>query len=538
MNELIARPPLNTADVQPLPEWLELRHIQQVMFDNLIKSYRNGKRKQVLVAPTGSGKTIWTAVLFQRILSKNPKSRLLFVVPRNTLLNQTVEVFKEILQLPVSIIQGQNEGINLRYNIAVATIQTLGNRIDKYPELFNGYDCCVIDEGHLTFKARSKIESDWIIALTATPYAKGMGLFYDDLVRSIPAHQLVKEGVITPLKVLSAKKQIDVSKLSKTSTGEYNSDEEEKAVFTLIGDVLKEYEANPEMKDRPFIGFAKTIKACVALTELFDKAGHKVSYVHSKMSDEDNEAILDSFKRGHLIGVFSVVKLTEGFDFVGASALLLCTAFADGKDGRPNALARWAQMHGRIRRADPDNPNKVGLVHDHGGNWTRFAHPDVYEVEFDQLCDGKKKEVDSEAKESDVKLKECPECGYFVKGRFCQECGHELKKYSEFVNGEVVEFEDGKMVEIIQHDIKENNPNKHYTPEDKRIFFGSLKGYGLKHGYAKGWAANQYRNKFQVWPNAYKDAPAIEPTKEVLSFIRAEKIAYRSRQASLNRASV
>ena len=108
-----------------------------------------------------------------------------------------------------------------------------------------------------------------------------MGLFYDDLVRSIPAIELEKQGIITPLKVLCAKKQIDTSNLSITSTGEYTSAEEETEVFKLIGDVLKEYENNPEMENRPFIGFAKTIKACVALSDAFEDAGHKVAYVHS-----------------------------------------------------------------------------------------------------------------------------------------------------------------------------------------------------------------------------------------------------------------
>ena len=533
MNSVMVAPAIQTADLNPLPADLKLRHIQEVMFTNLAKSYVQGKRRQVVVAPTGSGKTIWAAVLFHRILTKNPQAKLIFVVPRNTLLFQTAEVFKEILGLPVSIIQGQHESINLSYNLQVATIQTLGNRIAKYPEYFGGYDCCVIDEAHLTFKARNEIDTKWLVALTATPYAKGMGLFYDDLVRSVPAYELVQRGVITPLKVLSAKKQIDVSRLSKTSTGEYNSEEEESEVFQLIGNVLEEYEANPQMRDRPFIGFAKTIKACVALSDVFEKAGHKVAYVHSKMSDEDNEAILDAFKNGDLIGVWSVVKLTEGFDFVGASALLLCTAFADGKDGRPNALARWAQMHGRIRRADPDNPDKVGLVHDHGGNWSRFAHPDLYELEFDELCDGKPPEkAEIEEKESKVKLKECPNCGYFVKGKHCLECGHELQSYSEFINGEVVEYVDGKMVEIISEEILTGKKaNKEHTAEQKAAFFGGLKTISKQKGYTMGWCSYTYKEKYGVWPNKYKDSPMVTPNQEVTSFVKQKMIAYKRGRA-------
>ncbi len=499
-----------------LPKNIKLRHVQQVMFDNLIRSYKAEYRKQVLVAPTGSGKTIFTAVLFYRILKKNPDARLIFVVPRINLAKQTIEVFEQVLGRDISLIQGQSTP-DLNLNIQVATIQTLGNRIKKYPELFRDYDCCVIDEAHLSFKAREIIDSKWIIGLTATPYTRGMGLFYDHLIKSIPAFKLEKEGVITPLKVLCAKKQINTKNLTIVSTGEYSAEEEEKEVFTLIGDVLKEYENNPEMENRPFIGFAKTIKACVALSEAFSEAGHKVAYVHSKMSDKDNEAILESFKAGYITGVFSVIKLVEGFDFVGASALLLCTSFAPDKEGDPNALARWAQMHGRIRRSDPDNPDKIGLVHDHGDNWSRYAHPDTYEAEFTKLDKNEKKEAEEKEKESSVKMTECPECGYYIKGKRCMFCGHTLKKYTEWVDGEVISYEDGKMVEIIKKEaIKQKDNKKQFT---KQNYYSMLLTHTHDKGYKDGWASHKYRSYFGVWPRGLNHG-LMTRTPEFLNYMK------------------
>ena len=345
-----------------------------------------------------------------------------------------------------------------------------------------------------------------------------MGLFYDDLVKSIPARELEKQGVITPLKVFCAKKQINTKNLSVTSIGEYSSEEEEAEVFKLIGDVLKEYEDNPEMEGRPFIGFAKTIKACVALTEEFIKAGHKVAYVHSKMSDEDNDAILDLFKSGSLIGVFSVIKLVEGFDFVGASALLLCTSFAPDKEGQPNALSRWAQMHGRIRRADPENPDKIGLVHDHGDNWSKYAHPDTYEAEFTELCRNEKKEPETEQKESAVKMKECPKCGYYVKGKFCTFCGHEMKKYSELIDGEVVEFEDGKMVEVIHKEVKKTK-KKEASIEERQQWYSMFLLHAAEKGHHSGWAYYKYKDKFKEKPLNSFHQGLEKPTKEFKNYI-------------------
>jgi DNA repair protein RadD len=58
-----------------------------------------------------------------------------------------------------------------------------------------------------------------------------------------------------------------------------------------------------------------------------------------------------------------------------------------------------------------------------------------------------------------------------------------------------------------------------------------LKGYAQTRGYATGWAAHQFREKFDVWPNGYKDVPAMEPTPKVLSWIKSRHIAWaRSKQ--------
>ena len=541
MYSLAITPPIKEVDLKPLPKWLKLRDVQLKMFDNLASSYRAGHVKQMVMAATASGKTFWSAVLFHRILTKNPTARLIFVVPRTSLVDQAYKDFQQVLDVPISVIRGQDERINLSLPIQIATIQTLARRIKKYPELFCQYDLMICDEAHIRFDSIKDIDAKWIIGLSATPYSKGLGLFYDDLVKSIPAKELTEQGIITPIRVLSAQRQIDTSKLTTNSTGEYKSDEEEEEAIRIVGDVLKEYEASEDMKGRPFIGFAKTISACIALAETFINAGHNVGYVHSKMSDDDCEAILSSFKNGHLDGVFSVVKLIEGFNYPEASALLLCTSFAPSKTyaDTPNALGRYVQMFGRVRRSVEGNPEKYALVHDHGENYIKYGHPDIFELGFDELCTGKdpEKKDDEEKTEKDLKPIACPECNFYIEhGRICDRCGHELVKYTQIVEGKIVEFVDGVMVETesLIKQRRNKNPNKEYSNEEKIVFYGSLKGYGIKHGYAKGWASNQYKNKFGVWPNSYKDSPSREPTEEVKKYIKMGQIIYRARKNKQN----
>ena len=525
--------PIKPVNLNPLPEWLKLRQIQITMFENLATSYRNGKRKQSIMAATASGKTYWTAVLFHKILTKNCRAKLIFVVPRNTLVDQAYKDFQQVLNIPISVIQGTDERIDLSCAIQIATIQTLSRRVDKYPELFNDYDLMIIDENHIRFKAIQKIRATWIIGLSGTPYSRGLGLFYDDLVKTIPARELTEQGIITPIKVLSAKRQIDTSKLRVVSSGEYSSSEEEDEAIQIVGDILKEYEDSEDMKGRPFIGFAKTIKACISIAQAFIDAGHNVGYVHSRMSDDDCQAVLDSFKAGYLVGVFSVVKLIEGFNYPEASALLLCTSFAPSKrdKGTPNALGRYVQMFGRVRRSVEGHPDKYALVHDHGENYIKYGHPDIYELGFNELCNGEEPEKKVIKTEKDIKPKVCPECNFYIeKGRVCPECGCVLEKHTEIINGEIVEFVNGIMVEVETVDKRRDRANREFTKEEKASFYGGLKTYALKNRYKDGWIGWKYKSMFGVWPNKYKNSPMVPISKIVADFIKIEQLRYRGRK--------
>jgi DNA repair protein RadD len=64
-------------------------------------------------------------------------------------------------------------------------------------------------------------------------------------------------------------------------------------------------------------------------------------------------------------------------------------------------------------------------------------------------------------------------------------------------------------------------------------------GYAQTRGYSPGWAAHKFREKFDVWPNSYKDVPVMEPTPAVMSWIKSRQIAWaksKRRHAQQNTA--
>ena len=138
----------------------------------------------------------------------------------------------------------------------------------------------------------------------------------------------------------------------------------------------------------------------------------------------------------------------------------------------------------------------------------------VTDIVWDQLHDGKKREA-STPKDEEAKPKECPKCNYIKPPRtpICPHCGHEAKPVSQVrtIKGELVEFTGKRKVKA--------------PMADKQTWWSGFLRYAYTHGYARGWAAHKYREKFGVWPRSLRDIP-MEPTPEVRGWITSRNIAY------------
>jgi DNA repair protein RadD len=64
------------------------------------------------------------------------------------------------------------------------------------------------------------------------------------------------------------------------------------------------------------------------------------------------------------------------------------------------------------------------------------------------------------------------------------------------------------------------------SEDEQAAFYAQLMGYAQGRGFASGWAAHKFREKFDVWPNSYKDVPAMQPTPKVLSWIKSRQITW------------
>lgn len=475
------------------------------------RSFAQGHRMPCVQAATGFGKSVVTGYIIKNALDKGAK-RVVVVVDSLTLIDQLINTFETMFGLSVGVIQGYNAYFDLDKSVQIATPQTLARRFEdeRYGHRYRNYlvDLIIVDECHLQYQGTRDAMRYWKckgMGFTATPYAKGLGLTYDDLVKAPPMEQLIADGDLAKYRAFSHASP-DFTGCKVGNNGDIQ-DVDDLYSDGLIGDVFETW--NRSWRDRLSIGFASSIGKCEAFAQLFRSKGVNSIAIHSKLSTDDAKSIVEQFKQGNIRVLWSVAKLIKGFDVPEASCLIDC---------QPTySLMRHIQKGGRVLRKHPDK--EYAVILDHAGNMQRNG---LYEeASIDELSTAKKGEKNADRKQEADSLIICPHCSNMIKPTHeCPHCGHEFGQVSIRQKADDIGWKDGELIEITKQ-----QRNKKTPKADKIAFMGGLKWLGSRRGYAKGWANNMYRARFGVWPNdkPIKNAKEVVPNIEVVEFVKAAK---------------
>src|SRR5581483_10251775 len=122
------------------------RDYQFECIETLCAQVIQGRRKLLVEMATGTGKTRTAAALIKRLFEANAVSRVLFLVDRITLANQTEEAFTEFLpELPCYVLRSGRRFDDARR----ITITTLQSMVNIYRDYSSGYfDLVISDECH------------------------------------------------------------------------------------------------------------------------------------------------------------------------------------------------------------------------------------------------------------------------------------------------------------------------------------------------------------------------------------------------------
>lgn len=475
----------------------ELRPHQQEAIAGLRAQFAQGIRRVVLQAPTGFGKTLTAAKIIESALAKG--NRVLFTVPRLSLVGQAIEDFEREGIGHIGAIQANHPRTDPSAPVQVATVQTLTRRLkDVRP-----FDLVIVDEVHEDHEVVSEMMARWIsssfIGLSATPWTQGLGLRWQGLVQAATIGSLIDMGYLSKFTVFAP----DVPDLTgvKVSEGDYQK-EGLKAVMgeaKLVANIVNTWLAKGE--DRPTLVFGIDRAHAYLLQQQFIQAGVSAGYMDCKTDVVERAHLARQFRSGEVRVACSVRTLTTGIDWP-------VSCIVDAAPTRSEML--HVQKIGRGLRVNPGTEDC--LILDHAGNSLRLGL--VTEIYHDQLDKTPKGEKIKEVK---VKLpKPCEECGALHTQMKCPECGCERKAPSGYVDtaeGELVEFGEKKRL-----------PTRH----EKQDFWSMALWLDWDRGKGGRLAKGLYKGRFGVWPQGLSNTP-MYPDQAFWNYEKASRIAYAKR---------
>jgi len=400
--------------------------------------------------------------------------------------------------------------------VQVISAQTLARReIDNPPKLI------VVDECHTIFKsvtdAINRFSDAHVVGLTATPFTKGLGKIFTNVVNSTTTDNLIKEGWLVPVKMFSARAQMDMSQAEIKFDGEWAEKDMEKQGVAIVGDVVDEWTKKTLAHfDKPVktIVFSATVAHGEELCREFAARGHNFQQISYKDgNNERRREIIEEFRKpdSEIIGLISCEALAKGFDV---------TDIKIGVCARPyrKSLSGHIQQMGRVMRPHPGKEYALWL--DHAGNLSRFWEDqvDVFENGVSELDDGKHdSKVRKEKTEAEKAEFCCKSCGFMFRGKVCPSCGTERKSKSDVIN--------------ISGTMEEFGARKHWM-DDRRLVWHEIVQIGKdrKRGdllAAERFAKAQFKNLYGDWPRwNFADAPAVIPRPVVVNKVKQQVISY------------
>lgn len=173
--------PIRTDDIDEgvLLELTE-KDFQKPILEELAVARRMGRHRNLLVAATGTGKTVMAAIDYRRLSETGAVDTLLFVAHRREILEQSCRIFRSALQTP-SFGELLHEGARPTVGRHVfASIDSLGENSPIDPERF---DMVILDEAHHSpadkwKRLLDRVRPRELLGLTGTP-ERADGLDYE-----------------------------------------------------------------------------------------------------------------------------------------------------------------------------------------------------------------------------------------------------------------------------------------------------------------------------------------------------------------------
>jgi len=314
---------------------------QQEILDKL-KAERevHNSYKNLIVAATGTGKTVISAFDYNRFCRENPgkPNRLLFVAHREEILRQAIECFRGIMKdynfgdLFVGNFKPD------KFDHLFVSIQTLNsqNFIEGIPDDY--YDYIVVDEFHhaaaSTYqKLLVHFHPKILLGLTATPERMDgksvLGYFDNHIAAEIRLPEAIERKLLSPFQYFGVTDSVNLDTM-KWARGGYDradldrmyAEEPGSAVnrANLIIESLLKYVT--DIREVKGLAFCVSVKHATFMSDYFNREGIESIWLSGQSPDEDRFRAKKRLTSGEIRFIFVVDLYNEGVDIPEVNTIL------------------------------------------------------------------------------------------------------------------------------------------------------------------------------------------------------------------------
>lgn len=317
------------------PFTIEPYPFQRQILEQLEVERRRGRDHNLVVAATGTGKTVVAALDYRQLRHRLSRSRLLFVAHRKEILEKSRTTFRHVLQdgsFGELWVAGEKPQ---RWEHVFASIQSLST-VDLEvldPEQF---DVVIVDEFHHAAAATyskliDHLRPIQLVGLTATPERTDaldiLRWFDGRMAVELRLWDALEQDLLSPFHYYGIHDGTDLSDVTWRRGRGYDAVELTN-VYTgddlWVGKVLAEVrEKVGDPQAMRALGFGVSIAHCEFLADRFNRAGIIARAVSANTSPGERDDALRALSSGEVQVLFSVDLFNEGIDVPAIDVVLM-----------------------------------------------------------------------------------------------------------------------------------------------------------------------------------------------------------------------
>ncbi|MCH7227218.1 DUF3427 domain-containing protein [Haloferula sp. A504] len=305
---------------------------QERILENLAAVRETGSFRNLVVAATGTGKTVVAAFDYARQRkASTPSSRLLFIAHRKEILQQALDCFRLVLRDPNFGELMVDGAVPLEWNHVFASIQSWNNRRPWEDLGTQHFDHVIVDEAHHGTAGSYRpvfdhLEPRILLGLTATPERMDGSRIVDDFdgrfAAEIRLPEALEEKLLCPFHYFGVTDPVAVSEERFWVNGKYDTaaltevytGDDIRALNRVDRIIERLHHYQPDLSNVRGVGFCASVKHAKFMAAKFNQRGLVSAVVVGETSQDERRQRIADFRSGKLPFLFTVDVLSEGLD--------------------------------------------------------------------------------------------------------------------------------------------------------------------------------------------------------------------------------